>query len=199
MEVEKISFTDRIHTHVHGFGHLIFPLQGFQFLQTKSQEVILDEQHMLLLLPDCEHTYFAKEHNESLVFHIPWFMFPDKSDSTGIIYMALDERWKALRLLLLYESQEKELNASSINSLFYYSLNLTKKKEELPSVQYIHKHFNTNISIELLARLEYYNASYYSQWFQNKMGVNLQTYIQSLRLNEAKRLLRETNFSILNH
>ncbi|WP_017531598.1 helix-turn-helix transcriptional regulator, partial [Pelosinus sp. HCF1] len=49
----------------------------------------------------------------------------------------------------------------------------------------------------MLASLEHYHVGYYSQWFQKKMGVSVQIYLQKLRIEEAKRLLRETNYTIL--
>jgi YesN/AraC family two-component response regulator len=172
-------------------------LQGSLFLQTKQQELLVNDQHLLLLPPSCEHTYFAKERNECLVFFIPSGMFSNQYAVNEVNYLELDTRWRALRLLMLSESQVKQVDTTAINQLLYYSFRLVQQNKECPSIRHIHEYYYTNISLETLAKLEHYNIAYYGQWFQRKMGVTPQTYIQNVRLTEAKRLLQETNFSIL--
>lgn len=192
---EKICFTDVEHTHAHNFGHLILPLLGALNLQTRQQALIVDSQHLLMLPPRCEHTYFAKERNEFLVFYIPYFMF---SNSTGdeANYLEMDARWRALRFLMLSEYQDQKAGTVAINQLLHYSFQLIYQKQESLSIHFIHKNYYRNISLEELASLEHYHVSYYSQWFEKKMGVTPLTYIQKVRLDEAKRLLRETNYSV---
>ncbi|KJS87018.1 MAG: AraC family transcriptional regulator [Peptococcaceae bacterium BICA1-8] len=193
---EKICFTDVEHTHVHNFGHLILPLQGALILQAEQKAMTVDHQHILLLPPKCQHTYYAKVRNEFLVFYIPYTMFPNNCiDETN--HLELDARWRALRFLMLSECQNDKMNTAAINQLLHYSFQLMHQNQEYPSIRYIHQYYHTNISLEKLATLEHYHVSYYSQWFQRKMGVSLQTYIQKVRLHEAKRLLRETNYSLL--
>ncbi|SFG79259.1 AraC-type DNA-binding protein [Desulfotomaculum arcticum] len=194
---EKISFTAIEHTHAHNFGHLILPLQGTLFLRTNQQVMTVNDQHLLLLPPDCVHTYYAKERNEFLVLFIPGFMFSNNYNAGEARHLELDSRWHALRYLMLSECQGKKADTAAINHLLHYSFRVIRQNQESPSIRYIHEYYYVNISLEALAGLEHYNVSYYSQWFQKKMGVTPQTYIQQVRLNEAKRLLRETNFSIL--
>lgn len=193
---EKLSFNEVEHTHVHSFGHLILPLQGTLNLETEQRSILVDHQHVLLLPPECQHCYYSKERNEFLVFYIPYFMF-SHTPATDMSYLEFNERWRALRFLMLSECQNKKTDTTAINQLLYYSFQLIRQNEEYPSICYLHEHYHTNISLETLARLEHYHVGYYGQWFQKKMGVSVQTYLQTLRLQEAKRLLRETNYSML--
>lgn len=63
-------------------------------------------------------------------------------------------------------------------------------------MQYLQTHFAEPVTIETLAKMEHFNASYYSQWFRNRYSMTPMQYIRQLRLSEAKRLLRETDDSI---
>lgn len=192
---ERICFTDVEHTHTHNFGHLILPLQGALNLKTMQQALIVDSRHLLLLPPNCKHTYFAKERNEFLVFYIPYFVFSNiTSDEAN--FLEIDERWRALRFLMLSEYQNNKADTSAINQLLHYSFQLIQQKEESLSLSYIHENYYRNIALEELARLEHYHVSYYSQWFEKKIGVTPLAYILRIRLNEAKRLLRETDYSV---
>gem|GEM_PF-2035378 len=56
-------------------------------------------------------------------------------------------------------------------------------------------YWNSDISLETVAGKYYLNPSYLSHLFKKATGVNFSDYILSVRLDEAKRLLRETNLS----
>lgn len=113
---EKICFTDTEHTHAHNFGHLILPLQGTLFLRTRQQAMTINDQYLLLLPPGCEHTYYAKDRNEFLVFYIPWFMFSNNYNADEVNYLEMDARWRSLRFLMLSECQDKKADTAAINS-----------------------------------------------------------------------------------
>lgn len=193
---EKIKFIDIEHTHIHSFGHLVLPLQGTLNLKTRQQSLTVDYQHILFLPPECEHSYYAEDRNEFLVFYIPYAMI-SHNRADDVKYLELDARWRALRFLMLSECQNKITNTTAINQLLYYSFQLLQQNQEYPSLRYLHENYHTNISLKTLAMLEHYHTSYYSQWFQKKNGVSVQEYLQKLRLQEAKRLLRETSYSVL--
>ncbi len=194
---KRVNFIDFEQTHSHDFGHLILPLHGTVCVQTKEQDMQLNQQQFVLLPPRCQHTWYARERNESLVFFIPSIMFANTYHPDEVNCREMDERWRALRLLMLSEVQDKRQNTPAINDLLNYAFRLLQQEKDPPSIRYIHENYHTTISLAILAKLEHYNVSYYSQWFQKKLGVSPQTYIQTVRLNEAKKLLRETNFSVL--
>ncbi len=193
---EKICFNDDVHTHAHQFGHLILPIQGSLILRARRKTLIVDHQHLLLLSSECEHSYYAKTRNEFLVFYIPGTMFLN-NDVAEVNYLDLDARWRALRFLMLSECQTGQVSSVAMNQLLHYSFQLIEPNQESPSIRYIHEYYHTPISLETLAQLEHYQVSYYSQWFQKKTGVSPQLYIRKIRLRQAKRLLQETNYSIL--
>jgi YesN/AraC family two-component response regulator len=194
---EKIQFIDIEHTHSHSFGHLILPLQGTLRLKSGQRSLILDYHHVLFLPSGCEHSYYSKDRNEFLVFYIPYTLLSHNCTDDEVKYLEFDDRWRALRFLMLNECEAEKTSTTAMNQLLYYSFQLIQQNQEYPSIRYLHNHYHTSISLQTLAALEHYHAGYYSQWFQKKMGVSVQTYLQKLRLLEAKRLLRETNYSML--
>ena len=196
---EKMCFAEVEHRHSHSFGHLIVPMRGTLKMKADYQAITIDPQHVLLLPPTCEHSYYSQEQNEFLVFYIPQTVFVSQSINE-IRYRDFDARWRALRFLMLCECENESfhqpVNTPAIHQLLNYSFGLLREKIELPSIRYLHENFQMNIAIETLARLEHYHVGYYGQWFQKKMGVSVQMYLQNLRIQEAKRLLRETNHHI---
>ena len=193
--LESICFEDTFHKHVHNFGHLILPLQGTLNLQIDRQSMIVDLKHILFLPPNFEHSYFSQDRNNFLVFFIPGFI--SESCSNEVKFMDFDAQWNALRFLMLNEYQNPKINTTAIKQLLYYSFHLIQQCQEFASLRYLRENYHSRISLKVLAQLEHYEVNYYSQWFEKKMGINVQTFLHNLRLEEAKRLLKETNFSIL--
>lgn len=192
---EKMHFMAIEHKHTHTFGHLILPLQGTLNLQSGPCSLTVDLRHVLFLPPECEHSYCSRDRNEFLVFYIPDHLLAHHGADT-VQYVEFDDRWRALRFLMLSECQAKITSTAALNQLLHYSFQLIRPNQEPPSLRYLHNNYHTSISLQTLAALEHYHVNYYSQWFQKKTGVSVQNYLQKLRLEEAKRLLRETNYSM---
>lgn len=58
---------------------------------------------------------------------------------------------------------------------------------------YIAQHFAEELSLESLSGLVYLSPGYLSKLFKREVGENLSTYVQNVRIDEAKALLRTTN------
>ncbi|MBO4538170.1 MAG: helix-turn-helix transcriptional regulator, partial [Erysipelotrichaceae bacterium] len=61
---------------------------------------------------------------------------------------------------------------------------------------YIQKNYNRNISLESLAQELNLNQTYVSSLFKEGAGINFKQYLTDVRIENAKRLLRETNMNI---
>lgn len=61
---------------------------------------------------------------------------------------------------------------------------------------YILKNYNRNISLESLAEELRLNQSYVSSIFKDGTGINFKQFLTDVRMDNAKRLLRETNLNI---
>jgi AraC family L-rhamnose operon transcriptional activator RhaR len=65
-------------------------------------------------------------------------------------------------------------------------------------LRYIEEHCFEKITLNTLAQKCFYNPSYFSKIFKEVYGKNLMEYIHEKRIQEALRLLKETNLSIEN-
>lgn len=174
------------------------PLQGVLSIETDYKKLDLKDDSLFFLPPDCKHTFNANNTNEFLVLDIPDKMLNkyDMEKMCGGRDILFDEKWKAIRYLLLNETDINQ-NPSSINNLFLYFYNFITTKNSPNSIKYINEHFTEDIDLKKLADIEHYNVSYYSEWFKNNMDVSPIEYIQNLRVKRAKELLLNTNLTIL--
>ena len=62
--------------------------------------------------------------------------------------------------------------------------------------EYIRENFNRNISLNEIAEHFYINPYYFSQLFKKKTGITYQKYLTDLRMNRARKLLRETDMKV---
>jgi len=62
--------------------------------------------------------------------------------------------------------------------------------------QYIERHFRENINLKVIAQQYYMNPVYLGQLFKKTYGVYFNDFLLDLRIQEAKRLLRQTDMRI---
>ena len=198
IKCERRIYNLKINTHAHQYGQLILPLHGILSIETGYKKLKLKDDSLFFLPPDCEHIFNSKSNNEFLVLDIPDKMLNkyDMEKMCGGREFLFDEKWKAIRCLLLNEADNNK-NSSSINNLFIYFYNFIVTKNSPNSIKYINEHFTGNIDIKKIADIEHYNTSYYSEWFKHNMCVSPIEYIQNLRINKAKEMLLNTNSTIL--
>lgn len=62
--------------------------------------------------------------------------------------------------------------------------------------RYIAEHYRENIDRDTIAAIAFITPNYLSKCFRSEVGMNMREYINQLRINESKRRLLSTNFSI---
>lgn len=73
------------------------------------------------------------------------------------------------------------------------------EKEEDPierAIAYVKKNLSKNISRTEVAREVYLNEEYFSRLFRQKTGATFKDYILMEKMNEAKKLLRQSRLSV---
>ncbi len=195
---ERIELPGSINVHSHSHAQLLLPLHGSMYIETDSNKHLLDESHLGFLPPKCQHAYMGNSGNEFLVMNIPESMVSrnDMENMNGASRLQFDERWKAIRCLIMSELQEGD-SASTLNMLFNYFYRYIVQNTLPGSIQYINEHYSEEISIKTLSEIEHYNESYYCEWFRKKTGLSPREYIKRLRIEKAKELLLDTDYSIL--
>ncbi len=198
VKCERRIYDNKLNTHAHAYAQLILPIHGMLHIETNYKKLTVENEHLFFLPPDCNHTFRADMSNEFLVLDISDNMINkyDMEKMVGGKQLLFDDKWKAIRYLLLNEADNKKYS-SSINDLFLYCYHFIADGNIPDSIKYINEHFMEDIELKKLADIEHYNISYYSEWFKNNMNVSPIEYIQNLRVKKAKELLLNTNFTIL--
>lgn len=192
---ERRIYSDRSHTHEHPFAQLILPLKGTLFIETPDCPVSVNESRIFFLPPHCAHTFFANAANEFLVLDIPTGLVAGERPLAAAGVMTdLDDRWQALRTLLLAELHQGP--SADFVPLFHYAYRLLQREQIPRSMHYIQANLHQPIDLKRLAALEGYQVTYYCEWFKQQTGMTPNAYIQQLRMQKAKELLEQTDLSI---
>ncbi len=196
--LDKRTYTEKSKKHSHEHGQLIIPLQGALSIETDDKNLDIDDKKIFMVPPSTDHAYKANQINSFLIMDIPAYLLKseDVQKMAGGSLMDLDSRWLAIRSLLLEEIKTGE-EGSNLKSLFQYMYQFLTEDKLFDLVQYIHDHFDYDIDLQTLAALEHYNPTYYTEWFKKHMGVTPKEYIQKVRLERSKELLRDTDYTIL--
>mgnify|MGYP001482656827 CR=1 FL=1 len=64
-------------------------------------------------------------------------------------------------------------------------------------LQFIHRHYDRDITLKMMARMVAMDENYLSGLFKRKTGESLIQYVQRVRIREAKRLLEQTDLSVV--
>lgn len=199
VECQRKVYSSKYQTHSHSYGQLILPVQGSLIVKTNTFNYDVDDKHLFYIPPGCTHTFYSNNINEFVVIDIPLEVF----NGLGIkkfnkeSYQILDDRWKAIRYLILEEINHSSSGGSSLVDLIKYMTSILFQNTISTSIQYINDNYNQHLSVENLAAMEHFNVSYYCKWFFNQTGMTPNEYIQNIRLEKAKILLQETDLSLL--
>ncbi|MEI3339260.1 MAG: AraC family transcriptional regulator [Eubacterium sp.] len=65
------------------------------------------------------------------------------------------------------------------------------------AIQYIAQNFSRNLSLDEVARHVHLNPAYFSTIFKQSTGSSFKEYLNMVRIEESKRLLANTNYSVI--
>lgn len=91
----------------------------------------------------------------------------------------------------------QEIVETFTESMFHYT---PSKNQDIikKAILYISEHFNTPLTLEDVASYVHLHPSYFSTLFKQVTGSSYKEYLNMVRIEESKRLLSGTDFSILN-
>jgi AraC-like DNA-binding protein len=196
---ERRSYQEEPQTHDHTYAQLVIPVEGILAVTVKKRVLKHDQQMVIYIPPDAPHSFYADASNQFLVWDIPT-MYVNHQETVLPLSQPLDSRWNAARDLILTEvGPEGPSSNRRLSDLFRYILGLLTVglETESASLAYISEHYNQLLTIEQLAAIEHYNPTYYCEWFQKQHGLSPMAYVRKLRLEKAKSLLDETDYSIV--
>src|SRR5690625_2315458 len=145
---EKRTYTDRKLTHAHDYVQLLFPLRGSLKLITATHEMRRTEEHAFCLTPHTEHTFYALDRNEFLVLDIPAEKLLPYDGKVIGRHFPLDDKWLALRQLLLSEITAPNSDEFRLELLMDYTFaSLLTEAKAYRSIAYIHRHYGRKINV----------------------------------------------------
>ena len=106
--------------------------------------------------------------------------------------------FKSRDYLLTYENVE-ELK-DSLKNLVRRLLRMVKNQGTTDAIanikEYVEKNYSDNLNVADLARKYGLNVSYLSTLFKERTGMNLTAYIEGTRMEKAKKLLKERDWTV---
>ncbi len=136
-----------------------------------------------------------------------------EADGGTLLFRPAESLRKKITFLFLWMSElffeDAEKNKSILHNLLeslvqvileaYRKERPAKNRENVllfDALHWIHAHYLEKISLDHIARHYAISKSYFSTLFNRTLGKNLNEYVNTLRIQEAKRLLRKTRLPV---
>lgn len=193
---QRVSYNGETQNDLHSYAQLSLPLFGRKFNMVNGISIEHSKDLALYIPPNCRHDTYSRGKNAFLMFNIPSEYLPNWHDKIQYINY-FDKKWFAVKQLVELEVGEEANDSAIITDMFAYILNMLCRDELPKSIKYIQSNYNRKITVKELAAIENYNTTYYCEWFLRKFGWTPLEYITSLRMEKAKRLLQDTDFTVL--
>jgi AraC-like DNA-binding protein len=193
---ERRTYAADALTHAHPYAQLVVPIDGILTVSMAEGGFENARQNVVYIPAGSSHSFYSRTPNQFFVFDIPGAFLPPDAGRRPLC-QPLDERWRAIRTLIGAEVGAGPASNRRVLDLFRYIAGLLEPAPSCASLEYIRAHFNRPITLRELADLEHYHPSYYSEWFQRRFGRSPLAYLRELRLEKAKSLLRETDYTII--
>lgn len=107
-----------------------------------------------------------------------------------------DSAWESYYSNFSDKNQVKEEFVKIISSIIEHKLKHSNKKIVDQIKEYIEKHLHEDINLSGIAAKFYLNPSYLSQLFKSETGENYVDFLMKIRVEKAKKLLKDKNLRI---
>lgn len=203
--------------HLHKELELVYVCEGESIAYLGSEKYLLKTGDLFLSFPNTVHYYksFTQEASVLMIFSpdfIPDFSGILKNQlPTSPVLKAevIPEYVKDIFLSMnnIYRG-EKQYNLeickgyltvclAELLPMFSYCNTLSKNTDMIASIlTFCQTHYSENISLDILAENLHISKYYISKLFNEKIKIGFSDYINALRVNSAKELLRNTDSSV---
>ncbi len=197
--------------HFHNYIELVYLTKGKCPYTLDGESGIIKEKEFFIAFPNQVHSYTNEfEHEGYVIIFSPDIVKKYKDSFYSFIpenaVEKPDEGFE--KLLCLYAEEFKSSSEdvkngylSAVLPKVFEKLSLAKVKEDRTNVlksgiRYLKENFKENISLESVAKELNISKFYLSHILSDKINISFKDYINSLRIEEAERLLEETNFPV---
>jgi AraC-like DNA-binding protein/mannose-6-phosphate isomerase-like protein (cupin superfamily) len=203
------------HLHIH--IEFFYLLEGRTRAFVDSEEYVVEAGDLLVVFPNRVHRFEEIERERYLLFIVHPDQMPElshvfvKQTPTSACIRHADEHpillslMRALAQTIRTPSPWQEISIRGLFlALFGHMLpllDLTEPRGEdshaiREIVNYCTAHFQSDLSLETLEEALHLNRYYISHLFSHKLSIRFNDYVNSLRVSDACRLLRQTDLSI---
>lgn len=190
--------------HSHPYIELMYFMEGRSGLEVESQQMSITLYDAVVYPAHWAHQEAAAAEQRREVICL-WISLPelelsrpiqlhDKDGSLARLFTALHQEAKRDRPEPLILEYEMKLLLTTI--LRSRSESRDREGALTYVLQYIHAHYAEALTLDQLASLEHISKSYLSRLFKQQTGQTVISYINSLRIETAKRLLTATRENI---
>lgn len=145
----------------------------------------------------------STEINFVIISGYPNFEYAQKAIKLNVVDYILkpidpDEVCRAIKIIEDVVEKKSKYHIIAENSS--KEIKSVEDKQEINPLEnildYIQNNYKKDISLDVISEIFYFNASYLSILFKRNVGCNFISYLTTLRMEEAKRLAKETNMKI---
>ena len=201
---DDTSPTWNFNRHSHPYIELMYFMEGQGDLEVESHRMSITLYDAVVYPANWAHQETAATERRREVICL-WVSLPelkltepiqlhDKDGGLGRLFTALHQETKRDRPEPLILEYEIKLLLTSI----LRNQSESRDREGILAyvLQYIHTHYAEPITLDQLASLEHISKSYLSRLFKQQTGQTVIAYINSLRIETAKRLLTATRANV---
>ncbi|MBS6196349.1 MAG: AraC family transcriptional regulator [Clostridiales bacterium] len=201
--------------HLHSDIEFFFVLEGTACLEVKNKRQTLRAGECALIFPEEIHRYASQEKNKGLmiIFHQaaagPFLRFFQKF-SPEDPFLTLDRipADVALAVRRLTDDTVRSdflLSTAWIQVILANLFPLLTLKEQtvgeetdlaFRTIQYVAKHFQEPLTLELLAKKLHVNKYYLSHTISDRLQMNFREYLNEIRLDYAMHLIQSSGLSL---
>lgn len=193
---QRVTYTEKQLSDIHDYAQLSIPLIGRKVNTINGISIEHNKDFALYIPPNSWHNTYAREENSFLMFNIPLAYLHNWHNKIQCLNY-LDDKWSAAKRIIELEVGEETNDSAIVADIFMYILNLLCRDKFPASLKYIHNNYPRKITIKDLAAIENYNPTYYCEWFLRNFGQTPLEYTTALRMEKARRLLEETDYTVL--
>lgn len=202
--------------HYHPFTEIFYVKSGKGHMCIENNKIPLTENMMIIINPYIQHTEFSDKKNP-LEYYIIGASRLSIENKLSQVYTAFNYKNSENEILKCFDSIISEIKdkkhayqnicqnlfenlllyASRDSKINYNAYDMRRANRVCDKIrQYIEANYKNKISLDLLAGISNLNKYYLSHQFNNIYGISPMNYLNNIRLEACKDLLKNTSYSI---
>lgn len=182
--------------HEHSYPQILIPLEQSLHIEIGAAEYDVQPKELCFIPPALSHQ--CNFMGPLLVINVSQEAQAWRKPILSSCPVIIPIRDQIIPLVDLIRAELKQNPESkSVHYLYDYLYSKLMESCVAPSIRYIDEYYYLPITIEQLARIESYNASYYCDWFRQQTGCLPGSYLRNIRIQRAKELLTSTSYSVM--